>query len=280
MKFGIALGTLHPRYWVEAAVEADRLGYESVWLSEHLVIPTDLAGSPFAGESHPPIPPETPVHDAVGYLCYLAAVTDRIRLGTYVYLLGLRHPFIPARGFATLDLLSEGRAILGAGSGWLRGEWEAVGIDPATRGGRLDESIAVCRRLWTEPVVEHHGRHFDFGPVAFEPKPVQRPIPIHIGGTSDRALRRVAQLGDGWLGMHTTPTAAKAQVATLRSLLDDAGRPASAVEVTVAGTCDSPAELAEWERAGVDRLVVTPWSRSREAAAAIQAFADRMLDPG
>ena len=277
VKFALTFGQLNPVVWLDVAREADRVGFESLWLSEHLVIPVAMAGSPFAGETHPPVPPETPVYDAAAYLAHLAALTERVRLGTYVYLLGIRHPFISARAFATLDLVSGGRAVLGVGSGWLASEWEAVGLDPATRGARLDEAIGVCRRLWVEPVIEHHGTHFDFAPVAFEPKPLQQPVPIHVGGESARALRRAAQLGDGWLGMRHTPESAAARVAELRTLLDAAGRPASALEITVSGACESRADRLAWERAGVDRLIVSPWRRSAEAVGAITTFAGRRI---
>ena len=111
-----------------------------------------------------------------------------------------------ARAFGTLDWVSGGRAVIGAGAGWLRSEWEALGIDPATRGARLDEAILVCRRLWTEESVAHEGPHFPFAEVAFEPKPVQQPIPIYVGGESAAALRRAGRLGDGWIGMGHRPS--------------------------------------------------------------------------
>ena len=143
MKYGITLGQLHPRLWAEAAVEADRLGFESLWLAEHLVFPIDMQGQLVPGEEHPPVPPSTPVYDAPAYLAWLAAQTQRIRLGTFVYLLAIRHPFTAARGFATLDVVSGGRAIVGVGAGWMTTEWAAAGLDPTTRGRRLDEAIAV-----------------------------------------------------------------------------------------------------------------------------------------
>ncbi len=277
VKYAITFGRLNPRVWVEAAVAADELGFESVWLPEHLVLPVEMAGSPYAGAEHPPVPPETEIYDVVSFLSFVAARTERVRLGTYVYLLGIRHPFISARGWATLDLLSGGRAIVGAGAGWLASEWAAAGLDPTTRGARLDEAIGVCRRLWTEPVIEHHGRHFDFGPVAFEPKPVQRPIPVHIGGESPAALRRAARLGDGWLGMAHTPESAAVMTARLAELLDDGGRGRDEVEVTVGGTCETPADVDRWAAAGVDRLIVGPWRRSAQATEAMAEFADQFI---
>jgi len=279
VKFAITFGRMHPRLWGEAAVAADRLGFESAWLPEHLVLPVQMAGSPFEGDDHPPIPPKTQLFDAPTMLSSFAARTTSIRFGTYVYLLGLRHPFITARAFGTLDWVSEGRAVIGAGAGWLRSEWEALGIGPATRGARLDEAIDVCRRLWTEETVAHDGRFFAFPEVAFEPKPVQQPIPIYIGGESAVALRRAGRLGDGWIGMGHTPDTAAVAIATIRSHMVEAGRAHAPFEVTVGGECATGDDIAAWESAGVDRLIVTPWTRSAEVLDGMELFASRFLAP-
>jgi alkanesulfonate monooxygenase SsuD/methylene tetrahydromethanopterin reductase-like flavin-dependent oxidoreductase (luciferase family) len=234
VQFAITLGQLNPRAWNEVAVLADDLGFESLWLPEHLVFPDEIRGQLIPGEEHPPVPPSTPVFDACAYLSFLAARTEHIRLGTFVYLLGIRHPFIGARAFATLDVVSSGRAICGVGAGWLVTEWEAVGLDPRTRGARLDEHIDICRRLWTEDA---------------------------------------ATTGDGWIGMSHTPESAGRQVAKLRALCEEAGRVPEAVEVTCMGACDGPGDVAAWEAAGVDRLIVVPWRRTSDAVAGLSAFA-------
>jgi probable F420-dependent oxidoreductase len=277
VKFAVTLGRMHPRIWAEAAEAADRLGFDSVWLPEHLVLPVAMAGSPFAEAEHPPIPPTTQLFDAASMLSFLAARTTRIRLGTYVYLLGLRHPFITARAFATLDWLSGGRAVIGAGAGWLESEWRALGVDPARRGARFDEAIAVCRRLWSEETVAHDGPHFSFAEVAFEPKPPQGSIPILVGGESERALRRAGTLGDGWIGMGHTPESAAAMVATLRGHREEAGRLDERFEVVVGGVCTTEDDVAAWEDAGVDCLIVTPWTRSAEVFDSMASLAARLL---
>ena len=205
MKIGISLGMLRPSLWAELTREADKLGYESAWMPEHLVIPVARAGSPHAGADHPPIPPDVPVFVVFAYLSFLAGQTEQIHFGTQVYNIGLRHPFIVARAVATLDVVSNGRLEFGIGAGWVEAEWEAVGLDFASRGRRVDESIEVCRRLWSGEVVEHHGEFFDFGPVMFEPKPTHAPCPpLHIGGDGPAALRRAAQVGGGWIPMNHT----------------------------------------------------------------------------
>ncbi|MFG1999458.1 TIGR03619 family F420-dependent LLM class oxidoreductase [Spirillospora sp. NPDC048911] len=274
MKFGVPLGLVHPAIWRDLAVEADRLGYESVWLPEHLVFATDLSLATYPGTEKPGITPETKLFDAPAYLCALAAVTERVRLGTAVYLYGLRHPFVAARAFATLDQISGGRAIAGVGAGWYEGEWIAAGVDFATRGRRLDEAIEVSRRLWTEPAVEHHGEFFDFPEVAFEPKPVQARLPIVAGGESGAALRRAATRCDGWISMPQTLDGVRPQIERLNELRKAAGRADEPFEITVhAYELSGPEEIAEWERLGVDRLIVRPWRRTREAAERLAAFA-------
>ena len=275
MKFGVALSRLNPAFHLEIALEAERLGFESVWMADHLVFPVDMAGSPHPGQDAPPVPPTTPVFDAFGWLCFLAGKTSRIRLGTNVYLLALRHPFTAARAVQTLDIASGGRAEVGIGAGWLRSEWTAAQLDPSSRGRRLDEALAVCKRLWTEPEVEHHGRFFDFDPVCFEPKPVQKPWPpIHVGGESEAALRRAAFHADGWYGLTHSLDSASARVAQLRALRREAGRENEPFQVTLGGDPFEAGEISRWEKAGVDRLVVSPWKRSREAVEGLRRFAD------
>jgi probable F420-dependent oxidoreductase len=278
VKFGVALGRLNPAFHLEVTLEAERLGFESVWMPEHLVFPVDMSGSPHPGEDTPPVPPSTPVFDAFAWLAFLAGRTSRLRLGTNVYLLGLRHPFVAARAVQTLDIVSGGRAEIGIGAGWLRSEWTAAGLDPRTRGRRLDEALAVCKRLWSEPVIEHHGEFFDFGPVMFEPKPVQKPWPpIHVGGESEAALRRAAFHADGWYGLVHTPESAAARVKRLRELRREAGREAERFEVSLGGRLREPDDIERWREAGVDRLVVSPWRRSPEAVEALRLYAQRVL---
>jgi probable F420-dependent oxidoreductase len=273
MKFGIALGRLNPAFFVEATLAAEELGFESVWLPEHLIFTEAMSSSPHPGEEHPPVPPTTPIFDAFAYLAYLAGRTSRLRFGTHVYNLALRHPFVAARAVQTVDIVSGGRLEVGIGASWLRQEWEAVGLDFHTRGRRLDEALGVCQRLWTEPTVEHHGEFFDFAPVVFEPKPVQRPWPrLHIGGESDAALRRAARLGDGWIGMAHTLSSITAPVARLRELRPTSER----FEVSVGGPVSTPDDAAAWAEAGVDRLIVSPWARSREAVDGMRQFAEVM----
>jgi probable F420-dependent oxidoreductase len=272
------LGKANPAFHLELALEAERLGFESVWMPEHLVFPTAMAGSPYPGQEHPPVPPTTPVFDVFGWLCFLAGKTERIRLGTNVYLLGLRHPFVAARAIQTLDVVSSGRAEIGIGAGWLREEWTAAGLDPATRGRRLDEALGVVKRLWSEPVVEHHGEFYDFAPVAFEPKPVQKPWPrLHVGGESDAALRRAARHGDGWLGLGHTHASVAAPLARLAALREREERAQEPFEITIGAELAGRADAERFAELGVDRILLAPWRRSREAVDGLRRAAELLL---
>lgn len=279
VKIGIPLGGVHPGLWRDLTVRAEELGFESVWLPEHLVLPAAMSGSPHHGADHPPIPPQTPMYDATTYLAYLAGQTSTIRFGTYVYNIGLRHPFVSARAATTLDIVSAGRFEFGIGASWLREEWDALGLDFATRGARVDEALQVCRALWTEPTVEHHGRFFDFDAVAFEPKPVQPGgPPVHVGGDGLPALRRTARFGAGWIPMNHTLEQIPGSLQRLSELWDEHGR-SGRPEVTTAAPADTPDDLQRAGDAGIDRLIVMPWRRTREALDGIARFADDVLAP-
>jgi probable F420-dependent oxidoreductase len=275
VKFGMALGALNSHFHVDATDEAERLGFESVWLPEHLVLPVRMSRSPHPGDEHPPVPPTTPVFDAFAYLGFLAGRTIGLRLGTHVYNLGLRHPFISARAVQTLDVLSGGRFEFGIGASWLEEEWRAVGLDFDTRGRRVDEAIDVCKRLWTEPEVAYDGEFFRFEPVVFEPKPVQQPWPpILIGGESGAALRRAARAGDGWIGMGHTFESAAEQIARLRQLRGEFDRDVASFQICLGGPVASADDVRRWEELGVTRLIVSPWRRSPEAIDGMCRFAD------
>jgi probable F420-dependent oxidoreductase len=279
MNFGLHLGSVNPKFWVDVAEEADRLGFESIWVPEHLVVPLSSGGSPHYGSDHPPIPSNVPIFDAFGILCHLAARTGRIRLGTHVYNIGLRHPFITARAATTVDVLSAGRLELGIGASWLRAEWEAVGLDFDRRGARVDEAIEVCRLLWSEDVVEFHGEFFDFGPLAFEPKPVQRPgPPLQIGGDGPAAARRVVAVGAGWMPMNHKLEELPESLAAITERGRRTGRTAP-IQVTLTGDVRTLEDVERHAEAGVTRLIVRPYSRSSEAIDGIRRFAEEILGP-
>jgi probable F420-dependent oxidoreductase len=277
MKIGVMLAGVNTKFWTAAAQAAEEAGFESVWLPEHLVFPVEMKGSPHAGDEHPPIPSNTPAFDALMSLAAIAAVTEKVRLGTNVYNIGLRHPFVTARAIATLDVISRGRVEFGIGASWLQEEWEVTGLDFSTRGRRVDEAIDICRRLWTDDVVEHHGEFFDFAPVMFNPKPVQQPQPsLLIGGDGAAAKRRAALVGDGWLPMNHSLAELPGALAEINAKRADAGREGTTT-LTVGGSIDTVADVDRYRDADVHRVLVRPFTTSRDALDGIARFGDEVI---
>jgi probable F420-dependent oxidoreductase len=180
------------------ATRAEELGYESLWMPEHVAFPTTIASKyPYSEDGSYPGDQDLDCPEPLAVLNYLAAVTKRVKLGTVIIILPLHHPLTIGKQLATLDVLSGGRVILGVGSGWLKEEFDMLGIDWKTRGSRTDEMIQALRVIWGENASTFRGRHFDFGPLKSFPKPVNGNIPIFIGGHSPANARRAARLGDG-----------------------------------------------------------------------------------
>ena len=187
------------------AQRAEALGFDSLWVGDHIAF-------------HVPIP------DSLAMLSFAAGVTERIALGTAVYLLPLRHPTLIAKSTATVDLLSGGRLVLGVGvGGEFPPEFAAVGVPVAERGARADEAIGVVRRLWTEDGVAHEGKYFHFGAVTVAPKPVRVP-PIWVGGRAPVAMRRAGRLGDGYISHMTDADRYRENLALIAGAAHDAGR--------------------------------------------------------
>jgi probable F420-dependent oxidoreductase len=268
-----------PKRWAELTIAAEQAGFESVWLPEHLIMPAKMSGhpgSPREGES--PISPTTPAWDPFLQIAWLAAQTSTIRFGTNVFNIGLRHPFVTARALTTADLLSNGRVEFGIGASWLLEEWEAMELPFETRGRRVDESIEIIRRLFTEELIEHEGEFFAFPAVGFLPKPVQERMPFHIGGDSPAAIRRAARLGDGWLPMaqrdHET---LQANLATLHAQRAELGRDGP-FEVSLFGVrATTVDEVKRYEDLGVTRLLITPFTNPREGADALKQYGDDVI---
>jgi probable F420-dependent oxidoreductase len=279
VKIGIRLRYIRGDVKAVAAIaeEADRLGYESLWLPDRLIMPVNLDErlDDVHASLGTPITLRDPAFDDFAYLAFLAARTRFLHLGTSVWQIGLRHPFSAARAIQTLDILSDGRAEIGVGAGWLSSEYEAVGVDFASRGRRADEIIAICQRLWSEDVVEHHGEFFSFGPVMFEPKPVQKPWPrMHAGGEGPPSIRRAARL-DGWIGRSHTPETVAPFVERLHRLR--AAEPARdrPFDVTIRVPVDEVGDLDRWESVGVTRLYLCPWEKGEDPIVGLRRFAAR-----
>ena len=283
MRFGLSVSGVSPRHYAALAQEAEALGFESIWVPDHLVFPEALpADYLYTEDGVPPIDASTAVYDPWVLLGAMAAVTERIRFGTNVYVLPLRHPVVTARGVLTVDRLSRGRVTLGIGVGWLRDEFDIVGLDPRNRGRRTDEIIPLLRRLWSEEVIEHHGEHYDLPAVRFEPKPFQQPIPIEVGGTSPAALRRAGLLGDGWIEIGSRDAdELRASIATIDKVRAAAGRADQPFLMTGGiDLGDGPARVASMTALGFGRLVlrIAPGLGREGIGEAIRRFAERHID--
>jgi probable F420-dependent oxidoreductase len=276
VKIGVPLFRLRPQHMAAVARRAEELGFESVWVPEHVVFPTRFTSRyPYSADGVPPISPDTPHLDPLILLTHIAAATSTIRLGTNIYILPLRHPILTARMAMSVDVLSGGRLTLGIGIGWLAEEFDALGVEFRTRGALTRECVRALKALWTETEPEFHGKRISFGPLRFEPKPVQRPHPpLVFGGETDAALARAAELGDGWYGVGHTPESAAVQIGKLRALRAAAG--GAPLEITVGhagGTLDRDG-ARRYAEVGVDRIVVLPWNRGREADDGLARLAD------
>src|SRR3989442_1601209 len=214
-------------------------------------------GYPIAGRPPGPYPPQMPILEALMALSYMAAVTSRVTLGPEVLGLPQRDPTMVAKQVSTLDTLSGGRVRLGVGVGWQESEYEALGEDFHTRGARMDEAIRLLRTCWSDPQIDFKGRHYQITAIGMEPKPPQGSrLPIWIGGRSERALRRVGELGDGWLGNQLADAeSARAAIATIRRHAEAAGRDPASIGLQAMGASPPRDAAGKKVYSGHERVV-------------------------
>jgi len=181
------------------ARECDELGVHSLWVSDHICWPADIRSKyPYTDDGSFPANPDMGWLDPIGTLQFLAGSTSSIRLGTTVLILPYRPPVATAKQLATLDVLSNGRLILGVGVGWMAEEAAVLGMPWDHRGQRADEQLQIFNHLFTEAEPSFEGQFYQFPPVGFEPKPIQQPVPVWVGGSTDAAFRRAARFGHGF----------------------------------------------------------------------------------
>jgi probable F420-dependent oxidoreductase len=235
MQFGLGLPHTGARAngpsMIRFAQRADALGFESLWCGDHILLPT--AGTnqyPYTADGSFPRDARVGFLETLTVLSYVAAVTQRIRLGSTVVILPYRNPIVQAKMFATLDVLSGGRVICGVGVGWLQKEFECLGVSYAERGPMSDEFLQIFRVLWTAEDPEFHGKYYQFEGMQCQPKPLQNPLPIWVGGHSKRAMRRAVAYGQAWHPTRQTPDFVATHLPYLRQEAERAGRdPASLV---------------------------------------------------
>ncbi|MBW2230928.1 MAG: TIGR03619 family F420-dependent LLM class oxidoreductase [Deltaproteobacteria bacterium] len=217
MDFCIAVAYNDPTHLTQIARTAEEAGFGAVVVSDHVVYPERLETPyPYTADGAPRWQADTPWPDPFVAIGAMSAVTRHLRFICSILVLPLRHPVLAAKTIATAAVMSQGRLTVGVGAGWMREEFEVLGQPFAGRGRRLVEAIEVMRTLWRGGMVEHHGEHYDFGPVQMSPVPAD-PIPIYGGGVSDVALRRAARLFDGWASEIQTSAELETIIARLRA---------------------------------------------------------------
>ena len=231
------------------AKRAEELGFESLWVPEHAIIPV---------RSEEPVP-ELYRHfvDPFVALARASAVTDRLKLGTAVCLVPEHHPLLMAKEVATLDMYSGGRFLFGIGAGWLKEETQIMGGDFDHRWTQTRESVDAMKELWTNEVSEFRGRYYEFPPVYCFPKPAQRPHPpILLGGNAPNVFKRIVAWGDGWIPFRPTPSEVEEGRATLDTLARSAGRNPASIEITADDIEADGQVIDRYAAAGADRVVV------------------------
>ena len=261
MKFWQSIAFAEPEQLTGIARAAEEAGFDGLLIPDHLFFPGQLTSKyPYAPDGKPMFGPETPWPEPWSAIAAMAAVTTTLRFAIGVYILPLRRPLEVAKASSTVAVLSQDRVALGVGSGWMREEYLANGEDFGNRGRRLDEMIAVLRKVWAGGMVEHHGEFYDFAPLQMSPAP-RRPLPIWVGGTSGPALRRAARTGDGWIGAGNTPDEVPAVMDRLRTLRREAGREHEPFETIVAVNVPPDVDMfRRLEDAGVTAIVSWPFA--------------------
>jgi len=278
MKIGLCSANSGPyttrqslRMLAEASEEA---AVESVWVSEHPVV-ADPRQEPS------PMAPDDPILDPVATLAFLAGITSSVRLGTGVIVLPLHNPLVLAKELATVDVLSGGRLIFGIGVGYLRPEFEAIGVPFAGRGARTEEYLAAIEAIWTQRHPGYRGQLLAFDGVQAHPRPLRRPRPpIVIGGYAPAVLRRAVAGADGWYGWGLDLAATSRYMSLLQSAGEVVARSdgLGPLEITITPPGDvDVAAAAEYARLGVHRLnLMLPW---HSGDAALASFFERVIKP-
>ena len=265
---------------LEAARQAEAAGFESLWTVEHVVYPDDYQSKyPYSADGKMPAVPSTPIPDPLIWLAYVAAVTTRLRLATGILILPERNPVVLAKELATLDHLSGGRVELGIGVGWLREEFDALGIPWERRGARTDEYVEAMRALWASDGASYHGAFASFERVSSNPKPPGGAVRIVVGGHSRAAAERAGRLGDGFFPGRGSPAEVAELFDIVRQTAAAHDRDPDAIELT-GGTPgimgDDPVGAAqEMAALGVSRLVVPAFALMKPDA--MSAFAERVI---
>lgn len=248
-----------PSYIGEAGAVVEDIGFDSLWVPEHVMFFADYESRyPYSEDGQLPGQPRS-LLDPFSALTFVAANTSKIKLCTGVCLVPQRNPIYCAKQVADLDYLSGGRFEFGIGIGWLKEEFDALGVPWKNRAGRLLECIGVMKTLWEDEVSNFEGEYFSFNGAFQNPKPVQKPHPpLIFGGESDAALKRVATIGQGWYGFNLTPAGFDTALGKLDKLLSESGRHREdlSIYLTPAAGSTTPADLKAFAASGVEQIIL------------------------
>jgi probable F420-dependent oxidoreductase len=261
------------------AQKAEALGFESLWLPEHGVMPVQVT-TRYQGSADGNIPLSmSDIGDPFIGLARASAVTKTLKLGTGICLVPEHNPLLLAKEIATLDHVSNGRFLFGIGAGWLREETEIMGGNFPQRWSQTGEAILAMKELWTKDEAQFHGKFYDFPAVKSSPKPHQKPHPpIFLGGSAQNVFKRVVAWGNGWMPTRATPEDVKKGRAILDELATAAGRAPNSIEITIYGEDGDPETLKRFEDAGADRVIVRPQTTEGDAALAeLERMAKQLL---
>lgn len=245
---------------LEICRRAEGVGFESVWGGEHVVMPDSIASKyPYSPDGKNPAQSDTPIPDPLIWLAFVAAAAPTVRLGTCILIVPQRNPLVLAKELATLDRLTGGRVELGLGVGWLKEEFEALGIAWERRGARNDEYVAAMKALWAGPHAEFHGEFVDFAPVTCSPRPVNGTIPVLVGGDTNAAIQRAARIADGYFPGEGDAERLGALIARVRQAAEAHGRDPDSIEINAifgAQMADPEAGVEQMRSLGVGRMMV------------------------
>jgi len=262
MKIGLVpvnVGVGSVEKMVELGLAAERLGFESVWTFEHVIVPVDYRSKyPYSMDGKMGATPETNFVDPLIALAAIAAVTKKVRLGTGVNILPQSNPLYLAKQAASLDFVSQGRFMLGIGIGWLAEEFAALGVPFERRGTRFNEYVEAMRQVWSGDVVEHRGEFLQWSGFKSHPTPLQKPLPLVIGGHKGRAYQRVARYGNGWFAPSATIDQISAMLKDLDRVCAEEGRDRSTIEISTMWipAMEAVDVVKKYEDIGVSRLIL------------------------
>jgi probable F420-dependent oxidoreductase len=265
MRFGVHLVAagkmIEGEKIARVARRAEELGYDSLWVSDHIIFPTELRSPyPYSPDGKLPLDPTNPLLEPFTVLSYAAAVTKTVKLGTSVIIVPYRDPLVTAKIVSSLDVLSGGRFIFGVGVGWLDEEFRVLRQNLRDRAAQTREALLAMKACWTQDDPEFHGKFFDFAGIKFAPKPRQKPHPpIWFGGNSMSALKRAVALGSGWHAVWETPEEVAEKVAILRDLCSKAGKNFADFPISINVNHKVPLtveNVKKYEAAGVSMMFI------------------------